>query len=150
MQPLDRLFFYFIRNLGISSSQAFVDFNFTPPILRRNIAILGLIHKRVLGLAHEDFNELWPFAEPRAFQSRLNPRHDKQLQTEFHGCNFRSLLFRRSIFGAIHVYNKLPQSFVDCTSVSAFQSLLNDHARHQCQRNFEGWDELYSPSVLAS
>ena len=39
----------FIRELGISAEGAFEEFNFAPPTLRRNICILGLLHKLVLG-----------------------------------------------------------------------------------------------------
>ena len=30
----------------------------TPPTLRRNIGVLGLIHKRVIGLSHPDFETI--------------------------------------------------------------------------------------------
>ena len=39
----------------------FFEISFAPPSLRRDIGILGMFHKRVLGLAHPIFNRLLPF-----------------------------------------------------------------------------------------
>ena len=50
LQKLDQVHYHFLRELGVDARQAFTEFNFAPPILRRNIGILGLLHKRVLGL----------------------------------------------------------------------------------------------------
>ena len=49
----------FIRALGLSAESAFVDFKMPPLCLRRDIAILGLLHKVVLGIAHPEFAELF-------------------------------------------------------------------------------------------
>ena len=60
---LDRLQLRFLQHLGISEIDAFMHFSFAPPSLRRDIAVQGLLHKRVIGLAHPSFSELFPFAE---------------------------------------------------------------------------------------
>ena len=39
----------FLHELDVTPATAFLEFNFAPPSLRRNIGILGLLHKRVLG-----------------------------------------------------------------------------------------------------
>ncbi len=36
----------FLYEIGIDDAQAFVDFNFAPPSLRRAIGMLGFVHKR--------------------------------------------------------------------------------------------------------
>jgi hypothetical protein len=46
----------FLRELRISAEFAFAEFNFAPPKLGRNIGILGVLHKRVLGLRHPSFD----------------------------------------------------------------------------------------------
>ena len=51
----------FLHKLGISETQAFLDFNFAPTAVRRNIAALGILHKRVLGLCHPSFAKLLPW-----------------------------------------------------------------------------------------
>ena len=44
-------------------------------------------------------------------------------------------LFNRSVFGMVHVYNKLPQRVVECSSVSSFQRSLTLIAREACRKN---------------
>ena len=68
----------FLQELGIAESTTFLEFNSAPTELKRNIAILGLLHKRVSGQAHKAFERLLPcysqrFEEPRGFG------HNKQL-----------------------------------------------------------------------
>ena len=60
----------FLHKLNISEREAFLEFNFAPTILRRNIGILGLIHKRVLGLCHPSFEALLPWYGQRFPESR--------------------------------------------------------------------------------
>ena len=48
----------FLRELEVSPEQAFLDFNFAPPRIRRNIAVLGLSHTRVIGKCHPSFQRL--------------------------------------------------------------------------------------------
>ena len=36
----------FLRELGISAADAFMEFNFAPPQFRRNIGVLGLVRGR--------------------------------------------------------------------------------------------------------
>ena len=45
----------FLQKLEVTESQAFLEYNFAPTELRRNIGILGLLHKRVLGQCHPSF-----------------------------------------------------------------------------------------------
>ena len=52
---------HFLENLGVDERYAFLEHNFAPPSLRRNIGVLGLLHKRVLGLSHLIFQNLLPF-----------------------------------------------------------------------------------------
>jgi hypothetical protein len=68
----------FLRELGISAENTFEEFNFAPPRLRRNIGILGLLHKRVLGLCHPSFDRLLPWYSSR-FQPARGHGHNKTL-----------------------------------------------------------------------
>ena len=43
----------YFNQLGVSEKDAFLTNNFAPTELRRNIEIVGLLHKRVLGSAIE-------------------------------------------------------------------------------------------------
>ena len=56
------------------------------------------------------------------------------------------MLFNRSIFGMVDVYNNLPQSLVDSPSVKVFQSGLTQIARERCQRGDSMWASSFSIS----
>ena len=47
----------FLRELAVSEEDAYLLHNFAPPKLRRNIGILGLLHKRVIGESHLIFQK---------------------------------------------------------------------------------------------
>ena len=61
LEKIDRVQSHFLRDLDMTEKAAFLEFNFAPPKLRRNIGILGLLHKRILGRAHPIFDHLFPF-----------------------------------------------------------------------------------------
>ena len=52
---------HFLERIGVDENTAFIEHNFAPPSLRRNIGILGLLQKRVLGISHPIFQKLLPF-----------------------------------------------------------------------------------------
>ena len=58
LEKLDHVQNRFLRELNVSPCQAFLEFNFAPPSLRRNIGALGLLHKHVLGKVHPTFEKL--------------------------------------------------------------------------------------------
>ena len=77
---------HFLHEIEMTSSDAFLEYNFAPPTPRRNIGVLGLIHKRVLGNAHPVFQQLLPFFNDVFGYSR--PGHDKQLYGHILGVQF--------------------------------------------------------------
>ena len=58
---VDKVQTRFLKELELTEEQAFLDFNFAPCRVRRNIAILGLIHKRVLGKCHPSYDRFLRF-----------------------------------------------------------------------------------------
>ena len=52
---IDDVYYKFLRELDVIPSDAFMVFVFAPPNLRRNIGILGLLHKRMIGKCHPPF-----------------------------------------------------------------------------------------------
>ena len=122
---VSRLWFVKKKNeLQSDENTAFRLSNFPPPTLRRDIGMLGFLHKRVLGLAHPAIERLFPWA-PNQYHSG----HTKQLDDRMLECNFRRVLFLRSLFGLTAVYNLLPQYVVDCSTVSQFQKELTKSRR---------------------
>ena len=128
----------FLHKLGVSEKDAFLNQNFAPSSLRHNIAILGLLHQRVLGQCHRSFDHLLPWYSLR-FETARGFGHNKQLYGHWIEANQHSALFARSIFATVDIYNNLPQSVVDASSVSAFQSCLTSMARKRCQLGNAQW-----------
>ena len=138
LAKIDREQDRFLRELGISAEFAFMEFNFAPPKLRRNIGILGLLHKRVLGLCHPSFERLLPWYSSR-FEPGGGHGHNKTLYG--HNCEVSHCpgLFARSIFAMVDIYNTLPQQAVDNPTVSEFQNYLNHIAHTRCQQGDAKW-----------
>ena len=112
-----------------------------PLKLRRDIGALGLLHKIQLGVAHPDFSKLFA----RKVGSFIgSTRHGMQR----HGKQFEEIAgnrssFNNSLFGAVHVYNILPNHIVTNNTVSAFQRLLTQAALSKCKNGIESWRNLY-------
>ena len=128
----------FLRELEVPESTAFLQHNFAPPTLRRNIGILGALHKRVLGLSHPMYEDLLPFWQER-FGTVPPGKHSKQLYGGFMEVQAQYELFKRSIFGMCCTYNSLPQVVVDAPDVSAFQKDLTKMARERCEQGCHNW-----------
>ena len=98
LEKIDDVHYRFLRDLGVAADDASLEFAFAPPSLRRNIGILGLLHKRVLGKRHPSFDRLLPwwnskFSEPRG------RGHDKQLYGHWVEISHHQAICQRSIFG---------------------------------------------------
>ena len=140
----------FLSKLDITEQQAFLEFNFAPTCLRRDIAILGLLQKRVMGECHPAFDRLLPYWSERFGASR-GVGHNKPLYGHWVEATHHPSLFRRSIFAMIDIYNNLPQYVVDSLTVTAFQKLLTERARERNRANDPTWLSLFSarPDALA-
>ena len=136
----------FLRELSISVEQALSKFIFVAPRIRRNICVLDMFHKRVLGKCHPSFNLLLPwhssrFDVPRAFG------HDKQL----YGHNVEEIycqsLWDRLISAIIDAYNILPQHNYDASSAKIFQQFLIHIVRTRCQQDNQNWPSSFCGRV---
>ena len=141
LTKLDRLHDSYLEALQLNADVAFLDFNFAPPRLRRDIAMLGFLHKRVIGQCHPAVKQFLPFlAMPSMW-------HNKQLEPFLDNCIKYHRLHERSLFGMIHVYNRLHQSFVDLETVKGFQRALTDLARARCRNKDPRWHLSFHSSA---
>ena len=129
----------FLKELEVSPEQAFLDFNFAPPRIRRNIAVLGLLHKRVIGKCHPSFQRLLPWYAERFSEPRSMPCHTKQLYGHNVEISHQRSLYDRSIFAMVDIYNNLSQCIVDSPTVSSFQTCLNKIAKSRCESGEATW-----------
>ena len=128
--------------MEISEDDAFLKYNFAPTDLRRNIAALGMIHKRVLGESHPMFETLLPWYVDHFDTSRAIG-HSKQLYGHWLEATMHPALFGRSIFALIDIYNNLPQYVVDAKNVTHFQKLLTNIARKRCESKHADWAKSF-------
>jgi len=143
LDKLDGVHAHFVSELGMTCEQAFLQHNLAPPCLRRDIGILGMLHKRVLGLSHPIFAELLPFHFDR-FGSYRRGEHNRQLYGHIMEIQFQHALHFRSPFAMVYVYNRLPQAIVDCDTISAFQCNLTAMAKSSCQNGDANWARSFS------
>ena len=142
LRQIDRPQNRVVREMGISSEQALLDFNFPSPQIRRNIGILGLLHKRVLGLCHSSYDILLPWYSSR-FDTPRGMGHNKQLYGHNVEISHCQGLWNNSIFAMTEVYNDLPQHVVDAPSVNIFQKYLIHVVRTRCQQGDASWPSAF-------
>ena len=132
--------------LNLSHTTEFLDFNLAPLNLRRDIAMLGLLHKCALGTAHSRLRK--PFPRVPTPQPIHNTRHSKRRHThqlKEHCTNNFLEVMRQSIFGLVRVYNFLPQQVIDAPSVTVFQRTLTSLAKDASLKLIEDWSTVFSP-----
>ena len=139
LRKLDKLQRGFLYELGLNDRDAFVEHNFTPPSIRRAIGMLGFLHKIAPGRCHPLLPVLFP-ADP---DTRYR-YHARKFASLFDSVTSQRALFARSIHMYILMYNRLPQSLVDSTSVKILQGRLTHIARHRAQQDVTtSWREAF-------
>ena len=110
-----------------------MDFNLAPLATRRDIAMLGLLHRAAIGEGPSQFRE--------HFKRRPN-----SLQLEdILATQQASALMKRSIWGQVKVYNSL-RGALQCSTVKDFQWMLQERAKRVAAKNLaDDWATLYSP-----
>ena len=93
------------RDVGVNDVSALVKFQLPLLPTRHDIAMLGLIHRTVLGNGPKQFRDLFR-RDPLHPTKLVDPRKDS-----------KSPLIKRSALGLVAVYNLLPQSVVCAKSV---------------------------------
>ena len=142
---LDRIQRRFIRAVSLDECEALEEFRLAPLTARRHMAMLGLLHRIVLGIAPAQLADLFPLAIPP--NSSRTPtrlwliRHDKQLCERRHHTD----VFGRSLFGMARVYNFLPQTIANSLTVKMFQRSLQNGLRRAAKANIDNWQNMFSP-----
>ena len=80
LEPVDRLQVSFLREIGVSELDALLHFRFAPLCLRRDIAMLGVIHRCVLGRGPPHFRRFFQPACARALYDTRRSRRMHSLQ----------------------------------------------------------------------
>ena len=146
LEPLDKVQTAFLRKLGVEEVTALVEFRLAPLRCRRDMAMLGLIHRAVLRKGPEHLQKFFYQEAPTKLTTRLaTRRHDLQL-AEYRKGRFLEVL-RRSALGLVAVYNLLSPDVVSATTVKDFQRRLQDYLTSRAVRGCQDWKDTYSPRV---
>ena len=142
LHRIDNMQRSFSRELGLSEETAFLEHNFAPTQLRRHIAVLGIIFKSRIGIAHPELMKLFPAVPVLDYHThhvlRKAPVHNWQVH-DFCGGGNTSVKMCHSILGIVRIYNRLPAPVFHTESVSGFQHNLTNIARDQCHAANAQW-----------
>lgn len=104
----------------MSEVEALMNFRLAPLAERRDMAMLGLIQRTVLGVGPPHFA---PFFCIDPLSQRLHRRRHTRHLLEQRDDRHMDMV-TRSALGLVSVYNLLPQWVVDSASVTSFQRKL--------------------------
>ena len=125
----------FLRDIGVNEVTALLHFHLAPLSTRRDIAMLGMIHRTVSGKGPSQFTEFFR----RDTNHTLNLVDPRQTS--------RSPLLKRSALGLVAVYNMLPHKVLSARTVSAFQKGLQDLVSSFAASSHPQWSEVLSPRI---
>ena len=125
----------FLREIEIEPVDAMREFALAPLQVRRDIAMLGVIHRAARGEGPAQFRELFPFIGCVVRNRWTQVSSARRNMQVFERYRFRSTdIIRRSAFGLVPVYNLLPQKVVKCT-VRRFQRHLQQAVFRRASSN---------------
>jgi hypothetical protein len=135
LSRLDKLLDNFLREPSTTKEAALLDFNLAPLSTRRDIALLGLLHRAAIGEGPAHFRE---YFQRRAGSLKLvDPLATRKV------CP----LLQRSIWGLVRVYNTLGEA-ATCGTVKDFQRLLQARIVSIIEKRLlpeAEWETLYCP-----
>ena len=118
-------------------------FNLAPLSSRRDMALLGVIHRAVLKKGPEHFQRLFVVAPP--LYVHLRRRHSRHITDPRTSDSLD--IFKHSIFRLIAVYNLLPQRVVKLQTVKDFQTELQDILKLRARGGRSDWVHTFSPRI---
>ena len=138
---------------GLSAVDALQHFRLAPLCVRRDIALLGLIHRTVLGHGPKQFQEFFSIDE--RVRREGGGKHSFQLKPlALHESDFRfpgsrpAAYIEHSAFGLIAIYNKLPRKIVEATtSVPVFHGALQYLILQRAVAGCNDWEHTLSPRM---
>ena len=109
--------------------------------MRRDMAVLGTIHRALLGVGPDHFRTFFRYVP--GSNNTLRNRHSKQIVS--HRCGKFLDLLAHSMLGAADVYNLLPEYMVEAASTTEFQHRLQEMAVAAANEGMHDWKNIYSP-----
>ena len=129
---VDRVQERFLKNLGISEEDALMYFGLAPLSTRRDIAMLGVLHRACKREGPAQFQTL--------FKKQLG--ENKLCEMDLKGT---VRLLKRSAFGLVPLYNRLPSELRERSSVRRFQIGLQALCKEWVREDVPNWKEGFCP-----
>ena len=154
LEALDHIQDRLLEAAGMTSIEALNGCRLAPLSSRRDMALLGLIHRSVLGRGPGHFAEF--FRPDVTARSEASSRDVHRLQlveySEAHWTDFMYPNSRQadyighSMVGLVSIYNRLPAYTVEgSSSVSSFQAALQALLQSKANAGEAGWATTFSP-----
>ena len=114
----------FLRSIDFDDDTALRQLNLAPLCARRDMAMLGLLHRIAVGTAPSSLRMLFPLqtASLHSYGWGHGAMHSNQLRDPIEPGH--AALFKRSLFGLVAVYNRLSPEIAEEHSVKTFQRKL--------------------------
>ena len=133
--------------------EALMQARLAPLAVRRDIAMLGVIHRAVLGRGPQQFQQF--FKADTSARNEGRGKHRLQLLklsddfSDFILPGSRPANYiQYSALGLIEVYNLLPPQIVEaCPCVPSFQRALQELVIHRADAGCQDWEQTLSPRV---
>ena len=121
LNELDVTMDRFLHSVSLTDIEALMHFRLAPLSVRRDIAILGILHRSAIGEGPPALQQFFTM-DVRVPPPRAPRRHCRHMMDPC-GLRWPDYAFH-SALGAVRVYNILPDYIVSARSVKAFQSRL--------------------------
>jgi hypothetical protein len=151
LSELDSVQTKLLEAAGATETEALLNFHLAPLAARRDMALLGLMHRTVLGRGPPQFRRFFELEECGCHENKGRHRLQiKQLAT--HWSDFAlpgsrpAGYIEQSMFGFVKIYNLLPPAIVEASpDVPSFQTRLQEVLGHRANAGHSGWQYTFSP-----
>ena len=111
---------------------------------RRDVAILGIIHRTILGLGPGHFRRFFRLAPAPQNPAGRVALHAHSYQLQSYRTGKYLDVAAHSLLGAVDVYNALPEYVVAAESVKDFQNRLQQMLKIGAREHHMDWDTMLS------
>ena len=142
-----------LKVAGITKTEALNDHRLAPLSVRRDIAMLGLIHRTVIGRGPAHFRSVFKadvharMAGAGKHRLQLQPLPDHYSDFSLPG-SAPAQYIQNSAHGLVKVYNLLPASIVEASAcVPSFQKALQRLVQDRANDGCSNWELTLSPRI---
>ena len=147
LAPIDRVQWRLLREFALTDEEALTTYSLAPLPSRRDMAMLGFLHRISLGCISDRIQVLFPFASPPAAGRIPTILSVRRQQRQFREPWFRTDVLKRSTFGLTVVYDLLPPHVIASKSIKAFQSLLQKTLPKSSHLGINNWQRIFAPDL---